>query len=177
MFKYIFILVTALAFVMQANAQTYSSLEIIDGQATGNAIDITITQNPDGTVDYARSTRPATSQDENSIYVLTGANITEINGTLEFMTSADVYFIPFDMQISAIYAGGNKVTAGCFCDGVQTTEKCNIGHRNTGTGVTVTCANDGCEAAEGCKPNVLSPSILSIGVTGVFVNATNVTQL
>ncbi len=175
MYKYLLIPIISLIFFMEVNAQTtYSSLEFIDDQPTGNAIDITIYNLGNGDVEYDISLRTATSSDKSSTFILTGAQITEINNSVEFSASSDTYFIPFDMLMTAYNTGGGTMTINCKCNGRVTHDHCSTNSNQSGGEVTVECVENGCIFL--CSTTTYSSNNFNSTSSGIFIDATNVSQ-
>lgn len=98
--------------------KTLSSLEIVGGLPTGNAIDINLIFNEDGTVDYWKTTRIASTSDIDCFYNVTRNEIEAgPNGDSWLECDDDIWHIPFEQTSSNRVPISGRYKMKCSCEG------------------------------------------------------------
>ena len=174
------IIILFLMFIaFKINAQTtYSSIEVINGQITGYALDITIYENIDGTVDYEVNRRTSTSDDLIASYILTGATVNESNGVISFQTDVNTFFIPFEMSDTPVPLNDIDIDVSCQCFPAGNSSNCNLFYRRTQNNALQTYCLGSCGGMNYiCTEYLDGAPHWTSNITGIFINAKSVSRL
>lgn len=167
---YLVISIMILAFVVNSNGQTtYSSLFDVNGSLSTNVAEITITENPDGSITVDRTETVSSTGDKQVFYNLSGISVTLANGQGFISIGVnDVWHIPFNGDPPQLLPSVDYIL-NCSCD-YKDIYVCEIMDNS----LEYYCINLGCVNGI-CFLTARQDQSMDTFSPGIFIRATSVT--